>query len=86
MEESEAQEAIAGLWVESVDPITGESSLRTHTPRKIWQRCTSCIYDTFIPPSREISCLVCGQSVRFIVGMHRINEDGTMHTLSPDKT
>jgi hypothetical protein len=72
----------AGIWTEYRNDQTGQSSLETHTPRVVWKACATHVFDTFVPPSRKITCLVCGQEVRFIVGKHRLNDLGELEAIS----
>lgn len=57
-----------GLWNEYVDDVTGESSIKLHTPKTVWRSCPNngCIYELI--GSREARCTKCGRVRSFVVG------------------
>lgn len=63
----------AGLWVEREDPVTGESSLKTHKPRLIQQICEthkeSVVKDW---GKRTATCKECGQEINFVLGRDKV--------------
>lgn len=63
-----------GLWQQWVNSDTGEKSLHEHTPKLVKEWCADHTFlaNAEIPKNRLISCIVCGQEVRFVVGFHEL--------------
>lgn len=61
------------LWRETINPVTGESSLKTHEAKLIWTGCIpgECIVKKTDNP-RDVVCEKCGQHYNFIIGFHEI--------------
>lgn len=54
------EDATKGLWEETIDPVTGESSLQEHTPRVIWKSCTPENHYYEHDKNRDYTCKNCG--------------------------
>jgi len=64
---------VKGLW-NVYENENGESSLRVHTPKLIWQSCkpTEHYYELTDSPKRELTCTKCGSHTTFIVGLQAL--------------
>lgn len=60
-----------GLWAEYVHEDTGESTLKEHKPKVIWESCPpyKCYYELTNSAERECTCRKCGAKVRFVLGI-----------------
>ena len=61
-------EKTTGLWNETINEITGESSLKLHTPKVIWKSCNPNEHSFKITSNRELGCSKCGFIVNFTPG------------------
>ncbi len=64
------------LWRNEVNPHTGENSLRIHELKPVKQWCGRHTFSQEIPTNRLIKCLDCGQEVRFVLGLHKLDAQG----------
>lgn len=64
------------LWRNEVDPRTGEQSLKTHELKTVKQWCGNHTFTQDIPRNRIIKCVDCGQEVRFVLGLHKLDVHG----------
>lgn len=69
----DASEAVKGLWNVHEDEH-GNSTLRTHTPRVVWQSCPKnrCYFELTDSPKRECTCRKCGSIVYFVLGIQNL--------------
>jgi len=60
---------VRALW-NVYENENGESSLKTHTLKTVWQSCPKdeCFYELTDSPKREVTCTKCGSITTFIVG------------------
>lgn len=74
-----------GLWKRYRNTVTGEQSIKEHELKiaKTW--CATHRFSSDIPRNRIISCLDCGQEIRFVVGYHDL-VDGKLVLRKPRKT
>ena len=63
-----------GRWKEYVNSETGESSLKIHKLRTVWQSCPKgeCYFILTDSGKRECTCSKCGSIKRFILGMQNL--------------
>ena len=61
-------EKTTGLWNETINEITGESSLKLHTPKVIWKSCKQGLCSYKITSNRELQCEKCNKIVQFTPG------------------
>jgi len=57
-----------GLWIDRVDPVTGEHSLKEHELKLVWKSCKAGKHDFKISGNRELKCKRCGLIRQFIPG------------------
>jgi len=65
---------IGGLWEDTVNPHTGEHSLKSHSLRPVWESCKpgDCYFEITDSPKREATCVKCGIIKHFIVGFDKL--------------
>lgn len=65
-----------GLWQDYKNQVTGEHSVKSHTPKKVWEACSD---HYFIEDgnSRSIKCNKCGFGKRYVLGMQKL-ENGKL--------
>ncbi len=70
------------LWQEQKDPETGESSIKEHKLKTVWQSCKKgdCYFELTNSPTRECTCNKCGSVTYFVLGM-QILKDGKIISL-----
>lgn len=70
---ADASPEVKGLWNVYEDE-NGNSSLRIHEPKLIWQSCPrgECYFELTNSPRRECTCNKCGKIVTFIVGLQAL--------------
>lgn len=72
--EADASPEVRGLW-NVYENESGESSLRIHTPKLVWQSCPTldeCYFEITDSPKRELTCTKCGRHTTFIVGLQAL--------------
>lgn len=72
---ADAKPEVKGLW-NVYENERGESSLRIHTPKTVWESCLpkDHYYELTNSPRRELTCTKCGSTTTFIVGMQALVE------------
>lgn len=60
-----------GLWQSYKNKATGEVSIKTHTPRQVWQACTD-HYFVEEGQSRYVKCRECGLGKRYVLGKEKL--------------
>lgn len=60
-----------GRWKEYVNSETGESTIKLHKPKIVWESCPpdKCYYELTEPRLRECTCNKCGAKIRFVLGI-----------------
>lgn len=71
-----------GRWNEYVNTDTGESSIKYHTPKVIWQSCTEKGHTFVLSGNREVTCTKCGQVKTMILGLQKL-VDGKLVDIPP---
>lgn len=69
-----AKDEVKGLW-NVYENEHGESSLKIHEPKLVWQSCPTtddCYFELTNSPARELTCTKCGRHTTFIVGMQAL--------------
>lgn len=63
-----------GRWKEYVNSDTGESSIKEHKLKTVWQSCPKgeCVYELSDPARRECTCTKCGSVTYFTLGMSKL--------------
>lgn len=63
-----------GRWQEHINSETGESSIKEHTLKTVWQSCPKgeCYFELTDSPKRECTCNKCGSVRTFIVGLQSL--------------
>lgn len=66
----------SGRWKEYVNSDTGESTIKEHKLKTVWQSClrNECIYELTNPRTRECTCTKCGAITYFVLGMSKLVE------------
>lgn len=82
----EENKDIGGLWTERINPITGESSLREHTPKVIKEWCLPDEHYFVMkdPRDRILICDKCKYEAKFVLGMQKLI-DGKLVEIIPNK-
>lgn len=60
-----------GIWNEYVDDVTGESSIKEHTPKTVWQSCPEEDHYWELQ-DRTAVCKKCGAKLKIIIGLQKI--------------
>ena len=55
-----------GLWIETINEVTGESSLKEHKPKVVWKSCRQGDHSFSISGNRELQCTKCGVIRKFM--------------------
>lgn len=65
-----------GRWKEYVNSDTGESTIKEHKLKTVWQSCPKgeCIFELSDPRTRECTCTKCGSVTYFVLGMSKLLE------------
>ena len=60
-----------GRWKEYLNSDTGESSIKEHKLKTVWQSCPpdKCYYELTNPKTRECTCVKCGAHYYFVLGI-----------------
>lgn len=77
-----AKDEVKGLW-NVYENERGESSLKIHTPKTVWESCPTlddCYFELTDSPKRELTCKHCGRHTTFIVGLQAL-VDGKIVTV-----
>jgi len=66
----------SGRWKEYVNSDTGESTIKEHKLKTVWQSCprNECTYELTNPRTRECTCTKCGAITYFVLGMSKLVE------------
>lgn len=77
----DAKPEVKGLW-NVYENENGESSLKIHEPKLVWQSCETKdhVYELTNSPRREVTCTKCGAHTTFIVGLQAL-VDGKLISL-----
>lgn len=74
MEDKWQHKGGTGRWKEWVNSDTGESSLKTHALKTVYQSCPTdqCHFELTNSAARECTCVKCGRIEHFIVGLQAL--------------
>lgn len=72
--ELKKETADKGRWKEYINSETGESSIKLHTLRTVWQSCDKNDHDYILTGNREVTCEKCGFIKNFILGLQILRD------------
>jgi len=60
-----------GRWADYKNTVTGEHSVKTHKPIKVWESCTN-HYFVEEGQTRMVKCNKCGYGKRYVLGIQKL--------------
>lgn len=61
-----------GLWQKYKNNVTGETSVKEHELKKVWQSCSNHFF-VEEGSSRNVKCKYCGLGKRYVLGMQKLD-------------
>lgn len=62
-----------GRWKEYINAETGESSIKQHVLKTVWQSCENNDHTYSLTGNREVTCSKCGVIKNFVLGIQTLH-------------